>query len=174
MDAMNIFLTGERDAGKTHIVNAALRRWQAAGRGPVQGFRSYKEDAPGGAVYIRLAPAAGGQVHTVARFAGGAREVFPEVFDTAGAGMLAGLDENSRGIVLMDELGFIESGAPVFRQAVLRVLALPVPVLGVLRAQQLPFLDAIRARADVTELEVTVAERAAAARRCFALLGLDG
>lgn len=170
---MKLFLTGERDAGKTHIVDRALARWQAAGRGPVLGFRSFKEEGPDGAVLIRLAAADGrGPVHTVARFSQGERALFPEVFDEAGVALLAGIGENSEGIVSMDELGFIESAAPAFQAQVLRVLALPLPVLGVLRAQALPFLDALRARPDLTVLEVTVDTRARAAARCFELLEL--
>lgn len=171
---MNLFLTGERDAGKTFIIEAALERWRAQGRGPVRGFRSYKEEEPDGAILIRFtSTASGAAVRTVARFCGGERTLYTEVFDTAGVAILAGLRPSSQGIVLMDELGFIESQAPRFQREVLRVLALPIPVLGVLRAQSLPFLDTIRARKDVTELTVTVDRREEAARECFTLLGLE-
>ena len=37
------------------------------------------------------------------------------------------------GLILMDELGFLEAGAAGFRKAVLDVLAGPKPVLGVVR-----------------------------------------
>jgi len=51
-------------------------------------------------------------------------------------------------IVVMDELGRFELAEPVFLAAVREALDSPVPVVGVLKAESNPFLDAIRARPD--------------------------
>lgn len=168
MEKTNLFLTGPFDAGKSYIAERALERWRATGCGPVHGFRTFKEEEPEGAVLVRLAAAEGGEAHTVARFSQEGRALFPEVFDETGAGVLAGLTAESGGIVLMDELGFIENAARRFQAEVLRVLDLPLPVIGVLRAKSTPFLDSIRAREDVQLVQVTEEKRQEAAGACFA------
>ena len=64
----------------------------------------------------------------------GGRQVFPEVFDGLGAELLRrAAGDDACGLILMDELGFLEAGAAGFRKAVLDVLAGPKPVLGVVR-----------------------------------------
>ena len=132
---MTIFLTGERGVGKSTALRRAL-----AGRGPgAGGFMtdfgdtrfsenktlwllpwSEKPDFAGGEICARLGP--------------GGRQVFTEVFDTLGAELLlSSLEDPACGLILMDELGFLEAKAGRFRDAVLAVLAGPKPVLGVVR-----------------------------------------
>ena len=132
---MTIFLTGERGVGKSTALRRAL-----AGRGPgAGGFMtdfgdtrfsenktlwllpwSEKPDFAAGEICARLGP--------------GGRQVFTEVFDTLGAELLlSSLEDPACGLILMDELGFLEGEAAVFRKAVLEALAGPKPVLGVVR-----------------------------------------
>jgi nucleoside-triphosphatase THEP1 len=59
----------------------------------------------------------------------------------------------------MDELGFMELGAPVFRAAVLRALDGEVPVIGVIRLERNPFLDAVRNHPKVAVTEVNESNR---------------
>ena len=71
------------------------------------------------------------------------RLVNNRVFDTLGT---ACLRPETPGILVMDEIGFMESGAEVFCQAVLRALDGPLPVLAAVRAGiETPFLSRVTA-----------------------------
>ena len=63
----------------------------------------------------------------VGRWNGQTMRPFPEVFDTLGVSCLANIPPQS--LVVMDELGFLESQAPRFTQAVLDALSGPAQVL---------------------------------------------
>lgn len=52
-------------------------------------------------------------------------------------------------IIIMDELGVFESKATQFQKAVFQALNSPLPVLGVLKNKESPFLDAIAALENV-------------------------
>ncbi len=187
---MKLFLTGPSGAGKTTIVNECAALWQAAGRGGLLGFRTFKEQPPlmpvagegsrsaqaaaSAATFVCLSAAVSGARTTVARFADGESRLYPEVFDRAGVRLLRGVGQDACGLVLMDEIGYIESEALLFQREVLRVLALPVPVLGVLRDKPTPFLDALRAREDLTVVRVEEGTRQQARAACLAHLGLPG
>ncbi len=132
---MTIFLTGGRGVGKSTALRRALK---GCGMG-IGGFMTdfgdtrYEEtrtlwllpwghtpDFSRGEVCARLGP--------------GGRQVFPEVFDRLGAELLRRAGEDPAcGLILMDELGFLEADAAGFRAAVLEALAGPKPVLGVVR-----------------------------------------
>jgi nucleoside-triphosphatase len=57
-------------------------------------------------------------------------------------------------IVVMDELGRIETRVPEFMQAVFETLDSDIPTLGVIKKESNPFLDQIRARADVDIIDM--------------------
>lgn len=61
--------------------------------------------------------------------------------------------------IVMDELGFLESREQEFQRAVLRTMDGETPVLGVIKPRHNAFLGQIRAREDVTILEVTPENR---------------
>ena len=132
---MTIFLTGERGVGKSTALRRALA---GCGRG-IGGFMTdfgdsrYEEDKT-----LWLLPwgerpdFSRGEV--CARLGPGGRQVYPEVFDRLGAKLLRRAEEDPAcGLILMDELGFLESEAGDFRAEVLSVLAGSKPVLGVVR-----------------------------------------
>ena len=132
---MTIFLTGERGVGKSTALRRAL---QGCGL-TIGGFMTdFGDTRYGENKKLWLLPwsetpdFSAGQV--CALLGPGGRQVFPEVFDSLGAELLrrAAADE-ACGLILMDELGFLEAGAAGFRKAVLDVLAGPKPVLGVVR-----------------------------------------
>ena len=80
-------------------------------------------------------------------------EVFAETFDIHGAEIVRG--SGSSGLIIMDELGAFEESAPEFKAAVFEKLGGVVPVLGVVKKRESPFLDAVRAHPNVTVIEVT-------------------
>jgi nucleoside-triphosphatase THEP1 len=99
----------------------------------------------------------------------GMREVFSEVFDTDGVGALrAALPADSRAdmpaapptrLIVMDELGFIESSAAGFQAAVHAALGGDIPVVGVLRLIDTPFIGSVREHPNVRVIEVTERNR---------------
>jgi len=132
---MTIFLTGERGVGKS----TALRRVLHGCGLTIGGFMTdFGDTRYGENKKLWLLPWAetpdfsAGQV--CALLGPGGRQVFPEVFDGLGAELLRrAAGEDACGLILLDELGFLEAGAAGFRKAVLDVLAGPKPVLGVVR-----------------------------------------
>jgi nucleoside-triphosphatase len=84
------------------------------------------------------------------------------VFDVLGVRILADRAAARRaGRIVMDELGFLETGAPRFQAAVMDCLDGDVPILGVIKPDRTPFLDRVRAHKAVHLIEVTLENRAA-------------
>lgn len=159
----HLFLTGERQVGKTTLVDKVLARLGL----PAGGFRTFganfSEDGSSD-VCIRGEAADSGS-HRVAHRGGskGGRNVFTEVFDRVGAELLR--PGQCCRILVMDELGFMEADAHVFQKAVLDCLDGDTPVLGVIKPQHSPFLDRIRAHSGVQVVEVDPASRDGLAAR---------
>jgi nucleoside-triphosphatase len=74
--------------------------------------------------------------------------VHREAFIRIGAPSLAAAIDRA-GIIVMDELGRFECDVPEFMSCVFAALDSSKPVIGVLKDESNPFLDAIRARHDV-------------------------
>jgi nucleoside-triphosphatase len=64
-------------------------------------------------------------------------------------------------VVVIDEIGKMELFSTAFRQAVLAGLDSPKAVIGTITLARPPWVDALKARPDVTLLEVTPANRSA-------------
>ena len=132
---MTIFLTGDRGVGKSTALRRALKGC-GMGIGVFMtdfGDTRYEENKT-----LWLLP--WGQTPDFSRgevcavLGPGGRQVFPEVFDRLGAELLRRAEEDPAcGLILMDELGFLEAEAGAFRAAVLDALTGPKPVLGVVR-----------------------------------------
>jgi nucleoside-triphosphatase len=158
---LNVFLTGAIRSGKSTAVDGAL-----ALLAPVRigGFRTIKApaDIPNaiGAVYI--VPACGPALtndHLVGiRWGNGKFTAFPEAFETGGCAILQAV-AHEPDIIIMDELGVMEQQARSFCAAVLAALDGSVPVLGVIKPQAAPLLDAIRNHHKSMIIEVTLDNR---------------
>jgi nucleoside-triphosphatase len=162
MRGAKIFLTGERNVGKTTAIERFI---VGAGIDP-GGFstvaRDLSTDANIDHIYIvpygdvpssqvNIPPVASRNKQSMTFIS------YPEVFDTRGVRIL----RESRGaeLIVMDELGFMESEALVFQREVFHLLNGDRPVLGVLKAKRTPFLYEVRSHAAVTVLEVTKGNR---------------
>ncbi|MDR0520188.1 MAG: nucleoside-triphosphatase [Clostridiales Family XIII bacterium] len=193
---MHLFLTGDIQVGKSTIIGKVVARlglapagfrtvWDApdqkglerlyilpfggAGDSPCQasahGGREREDGRDGMCDLARhgVKPAA------VRRSGGRMLEIYPEVFDDTGVRILADEAAARRArIVVMDELGFIESGASAFQSAVLERLDGDIPVLGVIKPRRTTFLDEVRARGSVRIMEVTPKNRDALAAEAIA------
>ena len=84
-------------------------------------------------------------------------EVFVETFAVHGTGIVR--NSGASGLIIMDELGAFEEKALEFKAAVFEKLDGVVPVLGVVKKRDSPFLDAVRAHPNVEVIEVTVENR---------------
>ena len=160
---MHVFLTGPVQVGKSTAIARFLDRY---GLQP-EGFQT--RWTPRGTLELQLL--ATGEVFAAARRDAGGVRADPAAFDAAGRQLLA-LDAGAP-LILMDELGFLERDASVFRRAVLSLLDCGTPVLGVLRDRpDNVFRSALADRTDTVILPVTAENRDAIPETIAARLGL--
>jgi nucleoside-triphosphatase len=154
----NIFLTGEVGVGKSTVIQKILSLLPSPDCG---GFRTVSA-APltKGAMLDVFIENAWQQTphddeHLVgSRWSDGHFSSFPSVFDTIGTSILASCPINAK-LIIMDELGLMESDAKLFQKAVMDALDGPLPVLGVIKPKSSAFLDTIRAHKKSEIVEVT-------------------
>lgn len=153
---MNLFLTGDRNVGKSTIINRVVNGLAL----DAGGFHTLISDeiSPGvDCVYIlpygeydysRLNPIG-------KRDKNAGRPVsYPEVFDTFGVDILNNL---SCEVIILDELGFMERKAKGFQDRVLEILDGDIPVLGVIKKDSDEFLDRVKEKVQL--IEVTMDNR---------------
>jgi len=160
---MHIFLTGGIQVGKTTLIKKYLSQSGNA----ADGFMTYWEPTGNGGRSLYLSPFST-DAHSVSRLhiaydcESGLvpEEGMTDVFDVHGTEILNA--SGRRGVIVMDELGFLESKAAVFQQAVLRHISGSVPILGVIKPIKTKFLDVIRSHPGVVVREITPDNRDAA------------
>ena len=160
----NIFLTGEVGIGKSTVIQKVLSLLSVSDCG---GFRTVSaapitEDAMLD-VFIERAweQAPHDTEHLVgSRLNDGHFIPYPSAFDAAGTSILASLPKDAE-LIIMDELGVMESDAKDFQKAVFDVLNGSLPVLGVIKPKPSEFLDAIRSHEKSELFEVTKENREA-------------
>ena len=171
---MHIFLTGEIQVGKSTLTKKVL---SALGGVRLGGFRTVTvDDRPDafGSLYLVPAavenPACGDENRVgIRRGHGRGTEGFPEVFDRAGTEVLDGAEDCE--LILMDEIGKLESESPAFLGRIAALLRGEVPILGVLRKEgETPQQMLVRTHPKVRLIEVTVQNRDALAAEITALL----
>jgi len=152
----NLFLTGPIQIGKSTAINRALEILNPTN---IEGFRTIGTNftANGDSdVVIYPANKSPDIGHVVAHRGNGSREVFPTIFDRYGPEYL----KNDADLILMDELGFLETEAHIFQHAVIQAIEKSTSVLGVIRyGKNTTFLDNLRKREDITILMVTEKNR---------------
>ena len=154
---MHILLIGERGAGKSTLIRRLTDAW---GR-PVSGFITKKEaaDAEGNEpVYIH--PANGPRRYGADNLVGVCRfrhpTGYPEAIDRH-AHLLA--PPPPGGILVMDELGMMESGAKAFCAAALAALDGDADSIFALKVTDTPFLNAVRGHPKAVCLRITKENR---------------
>lgn len=142
---MHTLIIGARQIGKSTLIRRVLKE---LGR-PVFGFETKKEEALSGQdgrspMYIY--PAGGERTQSAANLAGyccGGRR--PEVFLSAFDRFAPQLSDAPDGhIVVMDEIGLMETGSALFCQAIMRLLDGDAPVIAAVKDKSSPFLDAVK------------------------------
>lgn len=143
MVTKHILITGAKSAGKSTLVERLLAHWEK----PVYGFvtRSTGRDERGfHSIYIH--PAAGprhtGEENHIGDCCYGSRTTHPEVFTRLGVQFLR---HGTDGILVMDELGFMETGSAEFCREVLGCFDGDTPVLAVCKDKPgVAFLEQVR------------------------------
>ena len=137
----HILIVGQNGVGKSTLVQSLLSAISL----PVYGVITKKEAAgPDGfcPVYIRLLnePKRFSDENRIGMCKEGKSIAFPEAFDRFAVRMEFPHD----GVIVLDELGFLESDAHVFTESVLRILDEAPFVIAAVRDKHTPFLDAVR------------------------------
>ena len=175
-----ILLTGRPGVGKTTIIQKVLDRWEAGAggfyteeiqeQGRRTGFRLVTlEGATGILASVNISsPCCVGKYGVNLR---DLEQVGVEALNRAvrqpGASLLV-IDEahqsqrdssSTTDLIVIDEIGRMELFSPAFREAVERALDSPKLVLGTVMARSHPWVDAIKARSNVSLVEVTTLNR---------------
>ena len=141
---MHTLIVGARHVGKSTLIRRVIER---TGR-PVYGFETVKEDAletgeNGSPIYIY--PAGGPYARSADNLVGWCRDKHPttitETFDRWAERIAA---PPAGCIILLDEIGFMESSSEAFCDAVMRLLGGDIPVIAAVKHNKTPFLDAVK------------------------------
>jgi nucleoside-triphosphatase len=158
-----LFLAGRPGVGKTTVIRAVAARLGArAGgfyteevreEGQRTGFRLVALDGPAGML---------ASVNRSGRYRVSKYRVHLDELEGIGVeALVRALDEPRVEVIVVDEIGKMELLSPAFREAVEEALASAKLVLATVMDRPQPWVDAIKARPDVTLLEVTIANRQA-------------
>jgi nucleoside-triphosphatase len=152
---VHIFLQGPRNVGKSTVIVKtiellSLRRPIVSG-----GFFTWNDGKDEPCIYMRAAESgSGGEIYRIAGWDAekGRLSSDIQVFEQVGVRILG----HSKGadLIIMDELGYLESNATVFRQAVSDLIYGDIPILGVLRLGDVPWHTDIKRNSKVTLIDV--------------------
>ena len=174
---MHIFLTGDVQVGKSTIIKKTLAALKLRDIG---GFRSVSvPDLPDGAMSVYLIPAGDehpmmGDWNRVGIRKGCGRGIgkFPEAFERAGVQVLKGAE--GMPLILMDEVGRMESAAAQFSERILELLDGSAPILGVVqKIADTKLTNAIRQHPNVRVLTVTKENREKLAEEVLRLVSKE-
>ena len=141
----HILICGEVGVGKSTLIQRLLAQTEK----PLYGFVTKKLDPDENGFHpIYIHPAgAFERVYEERNLIGTCdrriHNINLDAFNTVGVSYL---QAKSNGIILMDELGFMEAKAEAFTRAVMDTLDGDIPVIAAVKARfDIPFLDAVRA-----------------------------
>lgn len=171
---MHIFLSGPKGIGKSTVISKTLDILTAEAPIELGGFFTWNGGEADPHIFMRPAQSGrGGEIYRLASHNSqkGGLDCDIHVFEQDGARILR--EKTDPGLIIMDELGFLESGAPLFREAVLDTLAGSVPVFGVLRQDDIPWHNSIKENPFVTLFDVNENNRGDLPRNLARLLKLS-
>ena len=163
----HILIVGRNGVGKSTLIRALL----ASANAPVYGVITKKETArPDGSclVYIHRfgEPEQFSDENRIGLCRDGSSTAFPEAFERFAERMTFPRD----GVIVLDELGFMESRAPRFCAAVLRTLDEAPLVIAAVRDKQTDFLNAVRTHPRASLFRIDENNRDALAGRLHMIL----
>lgn len=157
--ARHIIIAGKRHVGKTTLVNRLLEGQSrplygfrtAAGKSMKKGCRSFFIHPAGAATRSETEENHIGDGNGIQRIA------YPEAFDNYGVRCLQAADD---GIIVMDELGFMEQDAEKFCSRVLELLDGDIPVLATAKSgHDIDFLNKILNHPNADVYYITIENR---------------
>ena len=157
---MHVFLQGLRNIGKSTVILKTIDLLIARRSLLVGGFFTWNGGKGDLNVYIR--PAASSPQEDIYRLASWNAEESRlvcdiRVFEETGVRIL----KQSKGadLIIMDELGYLESNSPMFKQTVMDTISGDIPILGVLRLGDIPWQNDIKRNPKVTLYSVNEENR---------------
>lgn len=149
---MKILICGDVHAGKSTLIQRLLRDMDVKPKGYITKRVECEDGVSRVYLYESGRPDDSSVIITVTD---GVYEGHPELLDTLGVSYLTDIPEGST--VVLDEIGTLETKAPEFRKAVLRVLSGNYTVLASVKAQNTEFLRSVRRHPDC-ELYIITSE----------------
>lgn len=144
---MKIMLCGDIDSGKSTLIRKLL---EDMGK-PPKGYITVRMPAVDGVSKVYLydianPPERMEDAAVIITIENEVREKHPELLDTLGVQYLTDIPAGS--VVVLDEIGSLESASPEFQKAVMRILSGDYTVLAAVKAANTDFLRAVRKHPD--------------------------
>lgn len=152
---MNILLSGERNSGKSKLINEFLKSCSRTSGGfKTVRIKTQIDDFSGIYLIDLSKPETALTAQNRAGTCTPSRQPISHehIFETVGAKALSFIELPD--LIIMDEIGVLESECTKFKQKILECLSSPADVLGVVKKKNSDFLNSIRAREDVLILNV--------------------
>ena len=165
----HILINGRNGVGKSTLIRALLQSIPA----PVYGVITKKEVVNADGFYPVYIHRYGTEQHfspdnLIGLCGDGKSLAFPETFDRYAAYLRE--DAGHAGLIVLDELGFLESDAAAFCGTVLDLLDGDIPVLAAVKPKDTPFLAAVRHHPKAEIFTVNESNRDALAGQVLAFL----
>lgn len=179
---MHIFLTGAHEVGKTTAIRTIVRRISYEKEKnnnelKLSGFRTYlsEEFEPGKTyVYISGISKVSDYEESIPKIVAlrdinkYTFEAYHHVFDEEGVSFLESPKDTD--LIIIDELGFMESKAEKFKDKVLDLLDGNIPIIGAIKPDKNPFLDQVRNHKNVKLIELNKPNREEVMAQTFPLI----
>lgn len=147
----NLFLTGDQQIGKSTIVKRVIKMLDNS----IGGYLTSRNFVGDEMVFTVLSLYDRTSNFDIAKInrSKSTKKIYLNIFRED---LIEVLDKSldSRDLIVLDELGFMEENVTLFKEEVMKLLDSPTPVLGVLKKQNTPFLNEIRSRDDISLIEV--------------------
>ncbi len=144
---MKILLCGDINSGKTTLIQRLLADMSAAPRGYIT-VRMPEVDGVSNVYLYDIAnpPERVEDAAVIMAISDAGTEKHPERLDTLGVRYLTDIPAGS--VVVLDEIGSLETASPEFQKAVMRILSGDYTVLAAVKAANTDFLRAVRRHPD--------------------------
>ena len=183
--SINILLTGRPGIGKTTVIQKFVRKCPVSAGGfftceilehgrrvgfTIEAVRSFDKDYKHdrGVKYRDVMA----HVNSRSSYRVGRYGVNISAIEKVGITALKEGTEKAK-IIIIDEIGRMETYSAVFQEEVKKVFDSPLPVLGVIQMKHTLFLDSIRERDNVTVIHVTADNRDALPERLYDIFGAE-
>lgn len=158
MKNFKILICGDIKVGKSTLIEKLIAELSEKPKGYITVRLPAREEKSRVYLYdIANPPECVEDAEVIMDFTGESVKKFPEKLDTTGVSYLENISAGS--LVVLDEIGTLESKAPKFQQAVMDILSGPYRVLASVKAQNTEFLRAVRAHEDCELYIITPGNR---------------